>query len=278
MVRPRVRRAAAVAAAAAGIVVGVAACSNDNNSTPPSADSSSASPNATGRPALPTTIGSTAGLIAMIDSDTPCTDTLTTGITRIIANTNFYDSDHPDAGTAKIVNTRNDRVQGVPTCTFTIDPGNTTLPTTLRVGALTAAHNTLTSAPTTAAAQNPDSWEETSTAQTHPGVGSTGWDRIAAAVNYLGNPPRVTEEFTSNGPPTGAFSTTAAGQINADGATFAARGITTENTTPVDGYFITSTRSDATTTGEVGRVGNVIFDWMRGEALTPQSLDLHGQR
>ena len=44
---------------------------------------------------------------------------------------------------------------------------------------------------------------------------------------------------------------------------FAARGVTTENTTPVDGYFIVSTRADASATDEVGRVDSVIYDWMR---------------
>lgn len=276
MVRPTTRRAAAAITAAA-IVAAAAACSSDNNSTPQATDSDSASPNSSGRPPLPATINSTSGLIATIDSDDACTDTLTTGVERIVANTNFYDSAHPDAGTAKISHSQSGRVQGVPTCTFTIDPGNTTLPTTLRIGALTSAHNTLTRQPDSTT-QSPDSWGN-NPEQTHPGVGFVGSDRVADAVTYLGSPPRVTEEFTSNTTPTGAFNNSGAGVINADGATFAARGATAENTTPVDGYFIVSTRAEATTTDEVGRVGSVIYDWMRGETLTPpQAFDLHGPK
>ncbi|KJR10437.1 hypothetical protein UG54_00070 [Gordonia sihwensis] len=95
---------------------------------------------------IPAPIGPFTAFLAKIDDAGGCSDALVDGITDTIGALNVYGTSNA-AGTAEVTGHTDSRIEGVPTCTFTIDAGNTEFPTKLIIGGLPQDRNPIVSTP-----------------------------------------------------------------------------------------------------------------------------------
>lgn len=170
--------AARTALAAAAIIplLLVSACGSE--------EPTSSSPTGSSTTNIPAPIGELGPFLAAIDDAGGCSDALVTGVTDGIGAINTYAKTGqgvPVDGTATVAEHTGTSIKGVPSCQFTIDPGNTDLPDTLIIGGLTAGQNVLLTKTTQPTMEVEDGVSSTDGDECpHVGV-----DRVAAAADSI---------------------------------------------------------------------------------------------
>lgn len=245
----------AFAAAAALALLAVAACGNDDGGHAPPSGSSTAG--------VPAPIGELATFLSEIDAAGGCSQNLITGVADGIGALNTYGVNTQGArvdGTAEVASHAESSFEGVPACTFTIDPGNTDLPETLIIGGLTADRNIVLS-PTT----QPSMIEDDGVSES-AGSGCTdlGVDRVAAAA------AEVTATYGSG---TADCENRSHNEIyDLSSRTFSiigAGGYTTSS----DGYFVAAADPDAARTGATSDLASVFGSWIQRGPREGSSTD-----
>lgn len=242
-----------LAAAALFPVLALAAgCGDDQSPERPDQNSSTGTGSAV---SLPAPVGDVSEFLSGLVAVGGCSDALVTGVDVSLAAINAYGvngQDQPVHGTAKVVAQQGSTSDGVPTCEFTIDPGNTDIPRTLIIGGLPAAQNVLLSAtPTPTMA---DMYGETSEAAPSSCT-SVGLDKVAARAEAVLLTTDVTPDcVTENGSHSEIYDIDTR-EVSITGAGGYAKS--------ANGYFAAAVDIDAVRTGLTSDLSGVFAGWIQ---------------
>lgn len=250
------RRSAAIVCVGAATVLSAAACGSDDSPSSPSSSSSTTQSDAA---KVPAPIGELGPFLAAIDNAGGCSDALVAGIDDTVGALNVWGTNH--AGTAKVTGHTWSRIAGVPACTFTIDRGNTDIPTTVIVAGLPSDQNTVLSK-MPASTFDPDGGYDTGTKV----CSWLGTDKVAAAA---------AEIVKSNGSPKlvcGTENSSAASIISVDTQPLAITGRAGADSAD-DGWFVAVVDSSAARNGLTSDMSGVVANWFDRESQPGSERD-----
>ncbi len=242
------RRIAAASLGACALLAMTACGSSDN---PPSGGPSSSSPASEVK--LPAPVGPFTPFLAAIDDAGGCSDALVDGITKTVGAMNVYGTSNA-AGTAKVTGHDDGRIAGVPTCTFTIDAGNTEFPTTVIIGGLPQDRNPIVSTPP---APTPAGDEYVSKADKTCPMQVT--DKVSAAAAQVLK-DNGADELTC------AENTSATGSLSVDTDRLAMTGRASLNNSTADGFFVVAVAPNATQFGPTSSFTGTVVNWFDRES------------